>query len=377
MNNNFSSLRTLLISFLNKEEGDSGWSVLAPSVHSLDDLTPFEKTLLPLAYDRWRQSGRNVENMQVLRGINRKTLVRNRLFLIECSKILQDLRAAQIDVLVFKSGGLLGRLLPEKGVRAIADIDVWVRPSQIDLALQMLGCPGEGPSSSHHAVAIDLPSGLQLDLHVLPSHIYPLRFATKQAGETLFDMAYRRSDAGVLSTSDLLYYSFLNPLFAHSPGEGRAAFALLELNEALSASSMTDDVLRDVSRRIQDDQTAAVFLEHYEWLGAGLSPNLDWFISIAVAPAATQRDLKLVRTLSCQVSKAKGQSEHESWLRYHARCHLLASRTPLTGRVGIYAAVVNRHYRSLRHNPGMLFLWLSRRKSWERLWKIGRDIMGV
>ena len=377
INNDFSSLRTLLISFLNKEGGDSGWSVIAPSVHSLDDLTPFERTLLPLAYDRWSQSGRNVENMQVLRGIYRKTLVRNRLFLTECSKIIQDLRNAHIDVVVFKSGGLLGRLLPEKGVRAIGDIDVWVRPSQIELALQILGRPSEGPPDSRHSVAIDLPSGLQLDLHMFPSHIFIQRSVTDQAGEAIFDMVYRRSDAGVLSTSDLLYYSFLNPLFSHSPEEGRAAFALLELNEALTASSVTDDVLLDVSRLIRDDQTAAVFLEHYEWLGADLFPNIDRFISMAVAPAATQSDLQLARTLACQLSKIKSQDEHESWLRHHARKHALASRIPPSGGLGVYSAVFKHHYGTLRHDPSILFLWLGRRASWQRLWKIARDVVGL
>jgi hypothetical protein len=297
--------------------------------------------------------------------------------LIECSKILQDLRAAQIDVMVFKSGALLGRLLPEKGVRAISDIDVWVRPSQIDLALQVLGCPVEGPSASQHAVTIDLPSGLQLDLHVLPSHIFTWRSVTKQAGEAMFDMAYRRSDGGVLSTSDLLYYSFLNPFFAHSPGEGRAAFALLELNEALAASSMTDEVFRDVSRRVQDDQTAVVFLQHYEWLGAGLFPNLDRFIIMAVAPAATQSDLKLARTLSFQLSKLKSQGEHEFFLFVHARSHALAYREPLPARVGAYAVLFKNYYGQLRHNPDKLVVWLGQRTSWQRLWKIGRDIVGM
>jgi hypothetical protein len=327
MNHPLPSLHELLISFLDRDSGDSGWSVIAPLANALDDLTPFQKTLLPLAYQRWHQSGRDVESLYVMRGIYRKTWVRNRLFLIECAKTLQDLRAAQIDALVFKGGGLLGRLLPDKGLRAISDIDLWIRPSQFDLALQVLASPDKEPSARNHAVVMQHASGLQLDLHALPSHLYTQRALRKPAAEDLFEQAYRRNDNGNLCTSDLLYYSFLNPLFEHPPGEGRAAFALLELNEVLAGPSVTDGVLREVSQRIKQDQTAAVFLEHHAWLGRGHSPHLDRFFNIAVESVAAAQDWSLVRTLPGQLSKLTAQDE--TWLNHHVRRRALALRTPI------------------------------------------------
>ena len=367
MQNNYSNIHSLLVSFLNKDGGDSGWSVLAPAVHSPDHLTPFEKTLLPLAYERWYHYGRNVENMHVLRGIYRKTLVKNRIYLIECSKVLKNLRAAKIEALVFKSGGLLGRLLPQRGLRAISDIDIWVRPSQIDLALQILGNKDKKLLRSEHAIAFNTPIGLQLDLHIYPSHIFTQRYTTKQMGEVIFEMVSNRSDRGIMSTSDLIYYSFLNPLFAHSPGEERAAFALLELNEALIASSVTDDVLREVSLHIQNDQTAAVFLDHYEWLGGGkLFPNLDRFLNIAVIPSTTRGDLQFAKTLFCQLSKLKVADEHHT---NGTRRYALAFRK-LTTRRDFYTTLFKNFYARLRYKPSILFLWLSRPRSWQRLWKI-------
>lgn len=375
MNNNASSLHPLLISFLDRDSGDSGWSVISPLVGSLDDLTPFEKTLLPLAYDRWHQSGRHVQDMFVLRGIYRKTLVRNRLFLIECAKVLLKLRAAQIDVLVFKSGGLLGRLLPEKGLRAISDIDIWVRPSQFDRALNVLGTTDQW-STSVHAVLIHLPCGLQLDIHRLPSHIYAQRSWTKQDAEALFDAALQRSEAGLMSMADLLYYSFLNPFFAHAPGEDRAAFALIELNEVLSAPSITDAVLREVSQRIKEDQTAAVFLEHHEWLGKGFCSNIDRFIQRAVEPVATEEDLKLARSLPLQGPRSKAQDEHASWfVSHHLRKPALALRTPVKGTIGAYVVLFKYFLGVLQQNPSTVMLWLGRGTSWQRLWKICRKIL--
>jgi hypothetical protein len=369
MKNNYPNIHSLLVSFLNKDGGDSGWSVLAPAVHSPDHLTPFEKALLPLAYERWYHYGRNVENMHLLRGIYRKTLVKNRIFLIECSKVLKDLRAAKIEALVFKGGGLLGSLLPQKGLRAISDIDIWVRPSQIDLALQILGIKDKKLLRSEHAITFNTPIGLQLDLHMYPSHIFIQRYTTKQMGEVIFEMVRKRSGSGVMSTSDLVYYSFLNPLFAHSPGEDRAAFALLELNEALTASSVTDDVLKEVSLRIQDDQTASVFLDHFEWLGRKLFPNLDRFLNMAVMPSTTRRDLQLAKTQFSRLSKLKVQFEDNSWLVNVARMYELVFKKPFT-RGAIYTAIFMNLYATLRHKPSIVFLWLSRRRSWQRLWKI-------
>jgi len=367
MQNNNSNIHSLLVSFLNKDGGDSGWSVLAPAVHSPDHLSPFEKTLLPLAYERWYHHGRNVESMHVLRGIYRKTLVKNRIYLIECSKVLKDFRAAKIEALVFKGGGLLGRLLPQKGLRAISDIDIWVRPRQIDLAFQVLGIKDKNLLKSRHAIAFNTQIGLQLDLHIFPSDIFTRRYTTKQTGEVMFEMVSKRSDRGIMSTSDLIYYSFLNPLFAHSPGEERAAFALLELNEALISSSVTDDVLREVSLRIRDDQTAAVFLDHYEWLGGGkLFPNLDRFLNMAVMPSTTRRDLQFAKTLFCRLSKLKVAGEHHANV---SRRYALAFKKLITRRA-IYTVLFKDLYAALKLNPSILFLWLSRRRSWQRLWKM-------
>jgi hypothetical protein len=376
MSNEPADIRTLLNSVLDRQGGDCGWSLLAPRLHSLDALSPFEKTLLPLAYDRWRRSGGNVADMPVVHGLYRKTIVRNRLFLIECEKIIATLRAAGIDALVFKSGGLLGRLLPEQGVRAIADIDLWVRPSQIAKALKVLGSLAKGPSLSDHAVTISIPSGLQLDLHTLPSHIYADRFNTAAAGEALFDSAYGGHSDGHLSVSDLLYFSFLNPLFSHPPGESRSAFALLELDMALAADAVTDEVLHDVSRRVREDQTAAVFLEHCQWLGTGQSARIDRFIGMAVAPAAQPRDVELAQLLSRQTSGASDRNGNDAWLRTHARSDALASGRLPVGKASVFSGVARRFYGIVRRDPGMLLVWCTRRSSWQRLWRVGRHMTG-
>ncbi|PZF77915.1 hypothetical protein DK847_05665 [Aestuariivirga litoralis] len=376
MSDETAGTRALLTSFLGGPGSDSGWSLLAPRIHAPDDLSPLERTLLPLAFERWRQDGRAIDSMHVLRGIHRKTVVRNRLFLLESARSLAALRAAGVDALVFKSGGLLGRLLPDTGLRPIADIDLWVRPSQIRAATRALGTAGASPGEDH-AVTIEIASGLQLDLHSLPSHIHTSRLATAASAEALFDSAWAQREDGALSAADLLYFSFLNPLYSHPPGGARAAFALLELAAALGALPVTDDVLQGVLRRVQDDGSAAVFLEHASWLGPGVSPAIDRFIATAVQPAATPHDIELALRLSRQARNTAGLSVHQRWLRTHARGEALASRRMPGGTPATYSGVARHFLGVMRRNPRMLLVWAGRPSSWRRLWHIGRHVAGA
>lgn len=377
MSDETAGTRALLTSFLDRAGGDSGWSLLAPRIHAPDDLSALERTLLPLAFERWRQDGRPVGNMHVLRGIHRKTVVRNRLFLLESARSLAALRAAGVDALVFKSGGLLGRLLPDTGLRPIADIDLWVRPSQIRAAIGVLGSAAEASPGEDHAVTIEIASGLQLDLHTLPSHIHTSRPGTQASAEALFDSAWAQRADGGLSVADLLYFSFLNPLYSHPPGEARAAFALLELAAALTAPAVTGDVLEGVLRRVQDDGSAAVFLEHALWLGPGVSPHVDRFIAKAVQPAATPGDMELARQLAHQAHNAASLSVHQRWIRTHARGEALAARRVPGGTPGTYSGVARHFFGVIRRNPRMLLVWAGRPSSWRRLWRIGRHVTGA
>jgi len=374
--NGTEATHALLCAFLSGSRGgDGGWSLLAPRIDHLDALTDFERMVLPLAYDLWRGAGRSVTNLSVLRGIHRKTIVRNRVFVVECERLLARLRAAGVDALAFKSGALLGRMLPGQGLRAISDIDLWVRPCHYEAAIEVLGRGGERPRRGVHATTIEMQNGLDVDLHVVPTHWHAALHRTTKASERLFEGAWLRRTRDALSDGDLLYYSFLNPLFNHAPGESRAAFALIELDIALDAGCVTDEVLRDVGRRVQEDRSAAVFLEHYQWLGKGASSSIDRFIGVAVRPAAERRDVEVARWLASGAVRGGWHDETTAWFRSHVRAQALLVRKPPGGRYGAYLGIAQRFFGTFRRDPGMLLVWAFRKSSWRRLRQISFDIM--
>jgi hypothetical protein len=264
--------------------GDNCWPIVLPRLHNLDLLTEIELIALPWLYRRWQESGRDVTSLALVRGLHRKMIVRNRLLLVGARDALSQLRDAGIDGALFKGTGLLGRCVPPTGLRAMSDIDLWIRPSQQSRGFSTLGADRLYPDMSVHAETTRDSLGREIDIHIVPSHLFSRRGISMTAAENLFDSALIEGSTGRLSEASLVYFSILNPLFVQEPGRARVAFSLFELDAVLRNQSDSLQLVSELARLARRDDTLLVFVEHLDWLGTGASPPLD-----ALAEEMTQR----------------------------------------------------------------------------------------
>jgi len=350
----------------------------AINTNYLDTLSAFERLLLPLTFERMKHVSQPITNNQIIRGIHRKMVVRNRLFVTESEKLLTLLQQAGVDAFVFKGGALLGHLLPWHGLRAMGDIDLWVRPSHYEMALKRLGFEGMSlPRPGEHAKSLSIQGGFEVDMHIVPSHWHAARSHAKDAHEHLFESAWQNRVRDRLSNSDLLYFSMLNPLFAHEASDARGAFALLELDTMLAHPDITEDVLLAVRTRVEQDKSAAIFLEHHHWLGEGASPLIDRFFNVAILPAAEPKDLEVIRWLIDTAVTSATNDDAAAWMRFHVRRQALALRKPLEGRSGTYVAILQWLRLSIFREPGVLCKWILQKRSWQRLWKTSCHLLRI
>jgi len=264
--------RSLLI---DAHGGDLCWNILFSRLHNLDLMTDLEQVSLPWLYTHWQEMGRDVSALAVIRGMRRKMIVRNRIFLAGARDIISKLQDARIDAAFIKGAGLLGSFLPGIGLRSMSDIDLWIRPSQQTEGFAALGARRHSSNIGVHAEMIKDSFARQIDIHILPSHIFAQRGLSAEAAEHMFTQAWLESPIGRLSDYALVYFSILNNLFIHSPGETRAAFCLFELDAILRNQTDPAQLLSELVNQARRDDTLSVFVEHLGWLGLGASPLLD------------------------------------------------------------------------------------------------------
>jgi len=344
---------TLLKSMLSLTGGDPDvWAQLRERVGDFNALSHFEHIAVP-----WLSAqGRLGTTTPILSGMWRKCWVRNQWLLATRERAMATLSAGGIDVLAFKGAGLLGRLLPQGGLRGLGDVDLWVRPSQ-------------------HASAIAIYQrvhGGELDLHRVPSHGDVLRRRSLAAQEALFESAWQSRTRDGLATGDLLYWSFLNPLFAHPAGESRAAFLLFEWAMVLRNNAIDAVDLSRMRQRMHDDDTVSVFLEHQQWLGTGMDSRLEDCIQTLLAQRVTARHLQQVRWIQAM---AACDVESDLLVQQQLRRQAHLGRQGLSAKTLAILATFTSLSRAIKHEPGRFLVWFGRRRSWKRLFDFLRDIV--
>lgn len=367
-------LRPLLTAILSGDRyGPGSWDLLRGRIKDLDALSPFELTALPLLLIRWQEQGCDLDGFPVLRGLRRKMIVRNRLVLNGARAAMGQLQSTGIDVLPLKGVGLLGRGLPETGLRAFGDADLWVRPSQFNVAYELFRGPGQRLSHGRHAGMTRDPLGRELDLHILPSHIFVRRRSSRTDAEALFDRCWQRRTGSEPSLADLIYLSFLNPLYSHAPGEVRAAFALIEFNAVLNHPDVSDSTLKGVVANAIADRTLSVFVEHLDWLGLGVSPVLDRFRREVLEPVLTGND-QVLRRWTAELHQ---QTAFDWMLANELRHHAHSEQSPPLSASRVTQSMLQDLLQVIRLNPLRLVTWLGRRSSWQRLWNLTRGVISL
>lgn len=367
-------LSTLLRAVLAKDSREpSSWALLSDRLHDLDALTPFELTVLPLLVERWQREKRDLERFPLLRGLRRKMVVRNRLLVTGARSALAGLRTAGIDAIALKGVGLAGRGLPESGLRAFADVDLWVRPSQYTAACALLGRPQARLQPELHATTMRDAMGRDIDVHSVPSHLFARRRLDAAEAETPFERTWQRRTSDEPALADLVYYSFLNPLFSHAPGEDRAAFALIELDAVLAHVNVSAETLAGVVAHARADSTLAVFAEHLDWIGPGASATLDRFLAEWVEPALTPSD-RALRTWAGGLQRRTG---FDPLSRLELRERTYARRRAPRGSGDEALLLLASLAQAVQMNPLLPLLWLSRGSSWRRLRRVAASLVRV
>jgi len=348
----------------------TSWALVGDRAHDPDLVSRSEYPALPFLYDHWQRLGHDVGHLTIMRGLRRRMIVSNRLLLDGARTALGRLHEAGIDAVAIKGTGLIGRLLPSSGLRAFADIDLWVRPSQHARAAKVLGSTGRVDGLRTHAKMTRDRHRREIDLHIVPSHLFVRRRISADAAEAQFERAWQRRTEDGLADADLLYYSFLNTLLSDGPGSPRCAFALIELHTVLRdlPPGVSDAVLRDVVAHAVEDRTVTVFVEHLDWLGTGASGPLDRLLRDRLEPALTARDQE-VRTELEALRSVRGVWSHpvlHQTARHLAHAHGSGSLGPWT----VMRAIVGGLARALRHHPRLLIAWPLRRRNWTLLGQV-------
>jgi hypothetical protein len=368
------SIRTLLRAILSDGSREpSPWSLLVERLGDLDQLTPFEQTTLPMLVDRWQKQGHDLENIPILRGLRRKMIVRNRLLLAGAEAAMNRLHTAGIDTIALKGVALIGRGLPATGLRAIADIDLWVRPSQHAAAGAVCGAQPAQPLRGAHAATTLDSSGRELDLHIVPSHLFALQRRSPQAAEALFERTWQQRVANQPALADVIYLSFLNPLFTHAPGEPRAAFALIELDAVLTSAQASQQLRQDVVAKAIEDNTVAIFVEHLAWLGPGASATLDRFHQEQLEPVLTPTDRAVLRWIDELQHRPGFDPTYRQELRALAYARGSAPQDAWT----MAQSLVGTHAQAVWSKPWLLAAWLVRPRSWRRLQQLIHGLFNI
>jgi len=356
------------------DRGRGSWVLMANRLEDLDSLSTFERTVLPMLVGRWQREGRDLASLPIPRGLHRRMIVRNRIVLDGAREALDRLAAAGIDAIPLKSAALAGRVLPERGLRPLADVDLWVRPSAHRAGVRLLARlervrSGRGASSPHAQVVRDTV-GRELDLHRHPSHLYASRGCTRTEAERRFDRTWDRRVDGRPPLSDILHLALVNALFSHAPEEPRAAFALIEFDAVLRHPDVTAAILDDVVAHAIEDRTATILVEHLDRLGPGVSAPLDRFLHDHLAPSLTADDRALRAWTADQHRRTGTDARFPLWLRQAAHTRQsVPQRTRTVARWLLRAEAQN-----LRHAPWAPITRLLRPRTWHRL---GRLTSGV
>jgi hypothetical protein len=152
------------------------WERLDPP-DALEQLDRASLLVLPLVFRNFQRNRIKVAQADSLKGLYRSAWVRNQLLFNASASALRELESAGIPSLLLKGGALAQLDYQDAGVRPMADLDLLVRPGQLDAALATLSAAGwrrrsarslsrlDAAMEALHADPLVSPAGHGIDLH--------------------------------------------------------------------------------------------------------------------------------------------------------------------------------------------------------------------
>jgi hypothetical protein len=109
--------------------------------------------LLPLAYQNLSRHGCTDPRMGLLKGVYRRVWIETNRIFHRAAPVLQALREAGIDLLLLKGAPIAVAYYRNPSLRAMSDIDVCIRRSQLEAADRVLGAQGWTPCAPLRSMA--------------------------------------------------------------------------------------------------------------------------------------------------------------------------------------------------------------------------------
>ena len=143
----------------------SAWETWQASAN-IEDIDPGSHRLLPLLYRNLSRCGSASPLMGKLKGVYRQTWYKNQLLFRDMGQVLDAFRQSGIQTLVLKGAALNVLYYRESGLRPMQDLDVLVRLSDKDQALELMKTlRWELKVKAPHGWAFTNGDGRELDLH--------------------------------------------------------------------------------------------------------------------------------------------------------------------------------------------------------------------
>jgi hypothetical protein len=152
----------------------AAWEELRPGF-DVDALTGDAYRLAPLLAWNLQRVGVTAGDDPIvgrLLSVTRRTWVQSQRQLAELADLSAAFAAASVDLAVLKGAALLTAAYPALGLRPMEDIDLLVRPEQVQEAVRVLtglGYTSAYRASAGHAEGWTRPGSLDVDLHTRPN----------------------------------------------------------------------------------------------------------------------------------------------------------------------------------------------------------------
>ncbi|MEO0426960.1 MAG: nucleotidyltransferase family protein [Pseudomonadota bacterium] len=232
------------------------WSRWRGALASPEAIEGADQRLFPIVWRRVRRHCVDDPWAPAFSATVKRAWKRNHIVVAQAADALGTLEGAGIRAVAFKGVGLLLACYEDVSARPTADIDLLVHPRDFKRAVRCLQ-PGRPIAlRSGHAVSLEEPGRLQIDVHRMPSQQGLVAGRPAQGLDALLDLIIGRSEIStslgrhrVPTLTDLLFLQLINA-FAHSLGDGEAEETwIVDLMEAVRRPAFDQAAFLDLIDR--------------------------------------------------------------------------------------------------------------------------------
>ncbi len=241
------------------------WRRLHPSPERLSGI---DYKLLPYLFPRLEKTESQDPMASVFRGVAKRVWAHNRLLLAQAADMQATLEAAGIPSILFKGAALLLGPCERTGDRSTADVDLLIAAPDIKQALNLLRPARPRAVRAGHAIALEGPGKVPVDLHVVPS-----QWSMTDTGQRRRDVesvramllrrrsvAFAGGSAHIPDATDLALLNLTNTFAHNARVTANEGLWVLDLSTCADEPGFDDDLFL---AGIRDSNAVALFRHHF------------------------------------------------------------------------------------------------------------------